>query len=70
MMQEDVLAILRASSAPMTVVEILQAGDGERDLKYVRKSLKKLERYDLVRKVGTRPSHVPGAYYALWEASQ
>ena len=71
MMQEDVLAILRASPAPMTVVEILQAGDGGRDLKYVRKSLKKLERYDMVRKVGTRESEtVPGAYYALWEASQ
>ena len=68
MRQVEILAILKASSEPMTVVEILQAGDGERDLKYVRKSLKKLERYDLVRKVGTKPSHVPGAYYALWEA--
>lgn len=70
MMQADVLAILRASPAPMTVVDIMQAGDGTRGIQWMCRSLKSLERYKLIRKVGTRESDtVPGAYYALWEAS-
>lgn len=71
MMQEDIIAILRASPVPMTAREILEAkGEGQDQMKHLQNSLRMLRKYGIIRQAGTVPSHRPGATCYLWEASQ
>lgn len=75
MKQEDIMRILKASSEPMAVTDILEAfgvrdGHVMTDLHGTQSKLYSLEKYGYVRRTGTRPSHDPrGRALILWEAT-
>jgi len=73
MRQDDVLEILRASTVPMTVVDIVEA-HGVRpnyattDRATVNAALRHLESLGLVRRAGYRKSgSTKGSPFVLWE---
>ena len=75
MRQDDVMRILRASSEPMTVVDIVEA-HGVRpnftttDRATVNTALRHLESLGLVRRAGYRKSgSTKGSPFVLWEAT-
>ena len=71
MRQVEILAILKASSEPMTVKQILEAhGVRENwrvaDIESANRALRHLEIFRLVRRVGKIPCK--GGHHYLWEA--
>lgn len=70
MRQDEILAILKASSEPMTVVDIIEAhGARERwrtaDIESANRALRHLEDFCLVKRVGKVPCR--GGHHILWE---
>lgn len=72
MNQDAVMTILKASTEPMTVIDIIEAhGVRENwrvaDIESANRALRHLELFCLVRRVGKVPCK--GGHHILWEAT-
>lgn len=70
MNQQAVLDVLKASTAPMTVVDIVETlGVRENrrtaDIESANRALRHLERFEMIRRVGKVPCR--GGHRILWE---